>query len=237
MINNPQIIQQNTQKRMKGVCDIVFVIDLSGSMIPFIEGLKSHIENFIDSLKSGNQNISSLDYRLGIVAHNNWGFSVLDFTPDINRFKKALEQLEPELANEFTLPAIDRALDFPWRKATRIIASFTDEPLKIGTDDPFETGYEPEFQISKLDELKKKINDLHIHLYFMSPQCDVYEELAKVPRTICSWFNDTFETYDFSELLNTMGKTLSASLSQQDASKNPNPDLYSLRGKFPEYKI
>jgi len=228
MINNPQIIQQNTQKRMKGVCDIVFVIDLSGSMIPFIEGLKSHIENFIDSLKSGNQNISSLDYRLGIVAHNNWGFYVLDFTSDINRFKKALEQLGPD-GNEFTLPAIDRALDFPWRKATRIIASFTDEP--------FEGGHEPKFQKSKFDELKKKINDLHIHLYFMSPQCDVYEELAKVPRTICSWFNDTFETYDFSELLNTMGKTLSASLSQQDASKNPNPDLYSLRGKFPEYKI
>src|SRR5687768_2501635 len=42
--------------RTKGVADIVFLIDVSGSMTPIIDALRKNIETFIDSLSHGDAN-------------------------------------------------------------------------------------------------------------------------------------------------------------------------------------
>src|SRR5688500_19439963 len=42
--------------KTKGVADIVFLIDVSGSMAPVIDALRANIETFIDSLSKGDAN-------------------------------------------------------------------------------------------------------------------------------------------------------------------------------------
>src|SRR6187551_2802577 len=42
--------------KTKGVADIVFVVDISGSMAPCIDALRKNIESFIDSLSQGDGN-------------------------------------------------------------------------------------------------------------------------------------------------------------------------------------
>ena len=41
------------RSKTKGVADIVFVVDISGSMSPCIDALRRNIETFIDSLEPG----------------------------------------------------------------------------------------------------------------------------------------------------------------------------------------
>ena len=45
-----------TRAKTKGVADVVFLIDVSGSMSPIIDALRKNIEAFVDSLQSGDAN-------------------------------------------------------------------------------------------------------------------------------------------------------------------------------------
>ena len=45
-----------TRAKTKGVADIVFLIDVSGSMAPIIDALRKNIEAFVDSLSQGDAN-------------------------------------------------------------------------------------------------------------------------------------------------------------------------------------
>jgi hypothetical protein len=42
--------------KTKGVADVVFLIDVSGSMAPIIDALRKNIEAFVDSLSTGDAN-------------------------------------------------------------------------------------------------------------------------------------------------------------------------------------
>src|SRR5688500_16258060 len=55
--------------KTKGVADIVFVVDVSGSMKPCIDALRVNIEAFIDSLGKGegNNNPPVKDWRAKVV--------------------------------------------------------------------------------------------------------------------------------------------------------------------------
>ena len=52
-----QNIPQQNKGKLKGVADVVFVVDFSGSMSPVIDGLKNHINDFVRSLEQTNQQI------------------------------------------------------------------------------------------------------------------------------------------------------------------------------------
>ena len=105
--------------------DIVFVLDVTGSMADEITSVKNNIIEFADSLSS-----RGVDYRLGMVTFLDLIENVYDFTPDVVRFKSnvALQYAhaggdEPENS----LDALYRAADFPFRTgASRIIIWITD---------------------------------------------------------------------------------------------------------------
>ena len=133
----------------KGKVDIVFVIDVSGSMMPVIEGVRNNVITFVDSLRDNANN--QIDYRLGLVLENCDTFWIKDFTKSIDEFRSILENMNSTWSNEFTLPAIDIAADFDWDKNRhKFIIIFTDEDIKEGC--------EPEYQLSKYDELIDKLN-------------------------------------------------------------------------------
>ena len=66
---NPQAPQ--SRGKTKGVADIVFMIDVSGSMAPCIDALRQNIETFVDSLSSGDANNAApvKDWRAKVVGY------------------------------------------------------------------------------------------------------------------------------------------------------------------------
>ena len=225
------ISQQPKERKGRGIADIVFCIDASGSMEPCIEGVKEHIEKFIDGVSSNPQ--ISVDWRLGILAHDSEKFYILDFTNDIFRFKNALKKIKTG-GQEFTLPALDWSLDFPWREnAHKIIVLFTDEPLEDGED--------PDFQRSKMKDLYEKIVSLQCMVYFVGPECPEYREIEKLPRCIFESISGHSDFYKvgFDEVLERIGKSLSASIHplQQPVSASVSKDIYRIKGKIKEIKI
>src|SRR5687767_5982171 len=99
----------NVQERpkTKGVADIVFMVDISGSMAPCIDALRSNIEAFIDSLSKGEANNAPpiRDWRGKVVGYRDieaaqseglpW---IVDapFVRDAGELKTQLSQLRAE---------------------------------------------------------------------------------------------------------------------------------------------
>ncbi|HOK05504.1 MAG TPA: vWA domain-containing protein [Victivallales bacterium] len=229
---NQTIKQKPIERKLRGVADIVFCIDASGSMKPCLKGLKDHIEKFLDGLSS-NKQITSLSWRLGIVAHDEKRFYILDFTSDLARFKGALKKIKTG-KNEFTLPALDWSLDFPWNEnAHKIVIAFTDEPLK--------DGYNPDFQASKKDQLFEKIKTLRCMVYFVGPECPVYKEIQKLPRCFFVPIKEQADFFKvgFEQVLERIGRTLSGSVasSAQTPKGKIEKDIYNIKEKIKVIKL
>jgi len=164
------------EPKLKGVADIVFVLDVSGTMADIIEAVKDNIAKFVDVLLNDPQS-TVRDVRLGLVTHDVLGrrsVHKVDFMSNADEFRLALSNA-PDGHNEFGLPAVDCALDFTWRdKCRRYMVFFSDEPVSGGTD--------VEFQNSKLTELGQKMADLGVHFIgFNEENCPSYSTLGKTP--------------------------------------------------------
>ena len=63
--------QPQARPKTKGVADVVFLIDVSGSMKPCIDALRKNIEAFIDSLSKGEANNAApvRDWRGKVVGY------------------------------------------------------------------------------------------------------------------------------------------------------------------------
>lgn len=114
--------------------DIVFVLDVTGSMSNEIEGVRTNIVEFADSLA-----LRGIDYRLGLVTFRDAVTQVLDFTADAERFKNVVggqRALGGGDRAENSLDALDRAAQFPFRpSAQRVLIWITDADYYEGTTD------------------------------------------------------------------------------------------------------
>ncbi|MCB0283493.1 MAG: VWA domain-containing protein, partial [Calditrichaeota bacterium] len=108
-----------------GEADIVFVLDVTGSMGNEINDVKNNIIEFTDSLSGRN-----VDYRLGMVTFLDVIENVYPFTSDAQYFQqKVAEQYAHGGGDgpENSLDALYRASEFPFRAtANRIIVWITD---------------------------------------------------------------------------------------------------------------
>jgi len=185
----------------KNKVDIVFVIDNSGSMSPVIEGVKEHINTFITSLEA-NAN-KKVDFRIGFVMHGNKMILVKDFTDSVPDFQRAMEETKNYYTgiDEFGLPAIDIAADFPWEeKRHKFIVIFTDEDVT--------TGNLEEYQLEKFPELLSKLEALRVKIYYLGTDSENYRKFKSVPGTYYEP-NEDYESVDFSNLLERIGKSVS----------------------------
>ena len=141
------------QKRKLYQADIVFCIDVTGSMSPCIEGLKKHIKEFTDAM----QQDGCVGYRLALIGYRDradqgidpeslWGIPACDepwyfspgFTDNVQEFQSWLSQDACEAygggnsdidPRESTLDAIYEAINhFKWRdeKTHRVVVVCTD---------------------------------------------------------------------------------------------------------------
>jgi hypothetical protein len=128
----------------KPIVDIVFVLDVTGSMQNQINGVRDGIAAFAEDL--GRQQMSA---RIGLLAfrdidHDNPPFEPLDFrgepfSEDAAAFKRKVGGLRaggggdgPDEWPESGLEAIEKSAAFPFRgKATKVILLITDAPPKV----------------------------------------------------------------------------------------------------------
>jgi len=208
----------------KNHVDICFVVDNSASMDSVKDGIKMYINEFADTMANGTG--VDIDFRIGFVLHGHEKILVRQFTDDVEAFKSALinaTQRHETGWNEFGLPALDVAADFPWQKKRhKFILFFTDEGVA--------GGHAPDFQISKFDELLSKLEDLKVKIYFYGPDTDEYRFFQRVPGTE---YNPTtnFDSLDFSKMLKSIAKSVSVSSSSPlDGSQHAGiqKDLYDI---------
>ena len=103
-----------------GAADIVFVLDVTGSMSDEIDDVKNNVIEFADSLSR-----RGIDFRLGMVTFLDFIENVYAFTTDVQAFQQLVGQQfahggddEPENS----LEALQRAAQFPFRPTAKRIA-------------------------------------------------------------------------------------------------------------------
>jgi hypothetical protein len=195
-----------TRPRTKGVADIVFLIDVSGSMAPIIDALRKNIEAFVDSLSSGGANNAApvrdwrgrvLGYR-DIEAASSEGLEWIEehpFVRDTAALKAQLASLtaqgggdEPEslldalykVATTEATPKGSQSEDpNKWRyrsDAARVVVVFTDASFK-------ETLSIPEAKGGSLQDVANVVMANRIILSLFAPNFEGYDRLSQIDKS------------------------------------------------------
>ena len=187
----------------KGVADIVFLIDISGSMAPVIDALRRNIEVFIDSLGAGDANNAApvRDWRAKVVGYRDaehdgerW-YEDNPFVRDTVALKAQLAALqaagggdEPEslldaLYRLATMPASPKGAQGEeatmWRyrsDAARVVVVFTDASLR-------ETMSIPEAKGGGMQDVANVIMGSRIILSLFAPNFEVYDRLSQIDKS------------------------------------------------------
>jgi von Willebrand factor type A domain len=189
----------SSKASVKGVVDIVFLIDATGSMQTCIDALKENIATFLTSLttKDANNNSPVRDWRAKVIGYRDFVYDKVpieehDFVGTLEELRSQLAQLkadggqdEPESLLEgifhvATMQQSERG-ELPrgnaWRhrsEAARIVIVFTDASFK----EPLE---KPKGAI--LEDVYSVIISNRIILSIFAPQMECYERLSAVDRS------------------------------------------------------
>ncbi len=188
--------------KTKGVADIVFLIDVSGSMAPVIDALRRNIEVFIDSLSGVDANNAApvKDWRAKVVGfrdaeHDRDWFQDHPFVRDAVALKAQLGSLraegggdEPEslldaLYKLSTMEATPKGAQSEeatrWRyrsDAARVVIVFTDATFR-------ETMSIPEAKGGALQDVANVVMANRIILSIFAPNFEVYDRLSQIDKS------------------------------------------------------
>ncbi len=195
-----------TRAKTKGVADVVFLIDVSGSMAPIIDALRKNIEAFVDSLSSGDANNAApvRDWRGKVVGYRDieaaqsegleW-YEDHPFVRDTVALKAQLAALraqgggdEPEslldaLYKVATMEASPKGAQSEeaskWRyrsDAARVVVVFTDASFK-------ETMSIPEAKGGALQDVANIVMANRIILSLFAPNFEGYDRLSQIDKS------------------------------------------------------
>ena len=192
--------------KTKGVADVVFLIDVSGSMAPIIDALRKNIETFVESLSSGGANNAApvRDWRGKVVGYRDVeaatteGLEWLEdhpFVRDTAALKAQLASLtaqgggdEPEslldaLYKVATMEATAKGSQSEdpnkWRyrsDAARVVVVFTDASFK-------ETLNIPEAKGGSLQDVANVVMANRIILSLFAPNFEGYDRLSQIDKS------------------------------------------------------
>jgi hypothetical protein len=192
--------------KTKGVADIVFVIDVTGSMTPIIEALRKNIETFIDSLSGGDANNAApvKDWRGKIVGYRDIEHAEAEGLPWIedNPFVRDAVALKAQLAGlraagggdepESLLDVLYKVATMEaspkgaqgedpnkWRyrsEAARVVIVFTDASFK-------ETMSIPEAKGGSLQDVANVVMANRIILSLFAPNFEGYDRLSQIDKS------------------------------------------------------
>jgi hypothetical protein len=192
--------------KTKGVADIVFLIDVSGSMAPIIDALRRNIEVFVDSLSQGDANNAApvKDWRGKIVGYRDIEHAEAEglpwiedhpFVRDAVALKAQLGTLtaqgggdEPEslldaLYTVATMEATPKGAQSEdarmWRyrsEAARVVVVFTDASFK-------ETLQVPQAKGGSLQDVANVVMANRIILSLFAPNFEGYDRLSQIDKS------------------------------------------------------
>lgn len=199
--------------KLKGVADIVFCIDSTGSMKNTIDGVKDAVNKLVEGLRSDQQ--KNIQWRARVIGFRDFLVDAEPliehpFTEDINEFRSQVASLVADGGGdeeESVLDAIFIALKkSSWRdRSNKAVIVLTD----AGTHpELYEKNVEPG-QARDLEEVKNAIYASRAMVFLVAPKHTVYESLITVERFI---YKETKEQglkdIDFKQLLEFIGKTV-----------------------------
>ena len=188
-------------KKVKGVCDIVFLVDATGSMQPAINDLKENIKLFFKTLSNGDDNGNMIvkDWRARVIGYrdvkvdSDW-FENNPFTRNISDIEDQLKHLvakgggdEPEslldalykVAKFGSTPKMAQEEDpEKWRyrsEAARIVIVFTDASFHATTSLSEASGLD-------WKEIANLIMQEKIRLSIYAPQMSCYDDLSQIDK-------------------------------------------------------
>lgn len=194
------------REKTKGVADIVFVVDVSGSMAPCIDALRQNIETFVDSLSRGDANNAApvKDWRVKVVGYRDIDSAEADglpwfvdnpFVRDTAAVKSQLGALqasgggdEPEslldtLYKVATMEASPKGSQSvepgKWRyrsDAARVVVVFTDASFK-------ETMALPEAKGGSLQDVANVVMANRVILSLFAPNFEGYDRLSQIDKS------------------------------------------------------
>lgn len=195
-----------TRAKTKGVADVVFLIDVSGSMAPIIDALRRNIEAFVDSMSAGDSNNAApvRDWRAKVVGYRDieaaetegveW-LEVHPFVRDKAALKAQLAALraqgggdEPEslldaLYKVATMEASPKGAQSEdankWRyrsDAARVVVVFTDASFK-------ETMSISEAKGGALQDVANVVMANRIILSLFAPNFEGYDRLSQIDKS------------------------------------------------------
>ena len=195
-----------TRAKTKGVADVVFLIDVSGSMAPIIDALRKNIEAFVETLSSGGANNAApvRDWRGKVVGYrdieaaSSEGLEWIEdhpFVRDTSALKAQLASLraqgggdEPEslldaLYKVATMEAAPKGSQSEdpgkWRyrsDAARVVVVFTDASFK-------ETLSIPEAKGGSLQDVANVVMANRIILSLFAPNFEGYDRLSQIDKS------------------------------------------------------
>ena len=196
-------MDQQQQTKTRGVADIVFLIDVSGSMAPAIDALKENIGTFVESLSKGEgNNVSPVrDWRARAVGYRD--FEDAEAEPFVdNPFVNDVEALRAQLAGlraegggdeaESLLDALFKVASLGqtekgaqsldparWRyrsDAARVVVVFTDASFKPAMSIPEAKG-------GGVQDVTNAIINNRIILSLFAPDMPGYDELSQIDKS------------------------------------------------------
>jgi hypothetical protein len=188
-----------SSSKVKGVVDIVFVIDITGSMQHCIDALKENISTFIDSLTTPGSNVESPvnHWRAKVVGYRDYrcdDIPLVDnpFVEDSTSLKMQLTRLsaegggdEPESLLDALYVVARQPQSEPgaqelnpnkWRyrsDAARVVIAFTDATYHKSMT--VESG--------NIDDVINAIHENRIILSLYAPEMDCHDEIAAADRS------------------------------------------------------
>lgn len=212
-----------TSAKIKGVADIVFCFDCTGSMTEIITSVKNNVDKLVEGF--GEFQVV-LDWRARCMGYRDFEVDE-EYLINDRPFVTTAEELKAQIADmhaieytggdepESTLDAIWYAANrTDWRdNCHKIIVVFTDAGPKPVNE---KTIADISGSDNDIEVLAQELNVQHIKLFLWGLKDPVYNELAKIPRADITQLENPMEDYkniDFSMLMSIIGRTVSEMVS------------------------
>lgn len=187
-------LNQVSRRKIYCVCDIVFCIDCSFSMIPIIESIKESIFLLMNGLENDDM---SIDWRARVVGFRDNIVYDKPFVATVDEIKTQLDSLKVQgIVEDERSPVIEtleRAVkDSSWREKAR-------QDIMFFTDTVPETA-KRRYYDSLPDEMRSHRIRLHLWGKKDSGYNSVYDLLAKTPRVNLELFEDPIEFYFYKHI-------------------------------------
>ena len=217
-----------TGPKIRGIADIVFCFDVTGSMQPCIDGVKNNVRTFIDQLKAGSAN-QPVDWRAVAVGYRDIGDGAApafegfmnSFTNDFTTLYSQIDSLEAKGGGDEPESLLDALYKIgselkwpnPIGASHRIIIVFTDATCQPELDPSTTSGDRSPNAVVTI------LSDIHAKLFLYGPDFEIYRNvLATIPKSLFKSLGaDTEEVQrdiqnaSFADIMAQLGKTVSQS--------------------------